>query len=43
MVTDSIVAEPIGSYAGAGAGVENSGADGLTRFKKGWATETRKA
>jgi hypothetical protein len=26
---------------GAGAGVDNDGTDGLTRFKKGWATETR--
>lgn len=26
---------------GAGAGVQNDGADGLTRFKRGWATETR--
>jgi len=26
---------------GAGAGVENDGNDGLTRFKKGWATGTR--
>lgn len=28
---------------GAGAGVHNSGDDGLTRFKKGWATGTRMA
>jgi hypothetical protein len=26
---------------GAGAGTENDGSDGLTRFKRGWATETR--
>lgn len=26
---------------GAGAGVQNDGADGLTRFKRGWATNTR--
>ena len=26
---------------GAGAGTHNDGADGLTRFKRGWATETR--
>lgn len=26
---------------GAGAGVQNDGSDGLTRFKRGWATETR--
>jgi lipid II:glycine glycyltransferase (peptidoglycan interpeptide bridge formation enzyme) len=28
---------------GAGAGVESEGSDGLSRFKKGWATETRTA
>ena len=28
---------------GAGAGVENSGTDGLTRFKRGWSTGTRTA
>ncbi|MBS1812405.1 MAG: GNAT family N-acetyltransferase [Acidobacteria bacterium] len=26
---------------GAGAGIHNDGSDGLTRFKRGWATETR--
>ena len=26
---------------GAGAGVQNDGADGLTRFKRGWSTDTR--
>ena len=26
---------------GAGAGTDNDGSDGLTRFKRGWATETR--
>ncbi len=26
---------------GAGAGMHNDGADGLTRFKRGWATDTR--
>lgn len=28
---------------GAGAGVENDGTDGLTRFKQGWSTDTRPA
>jgi len=28
---------------GAGAGVENNGSDGLSRFKKGWSNETRTA
>lgn len=28
---------------GAGAGTHNDGSDGLTRFKRGWATETRPA
>ena len=29
--------------AGAGAGVRRNGGDGLTRFKRGWSTETRTA
>ncbi len=28
---------------GAGAGIDNSGMDGLSRFKRGWSTETRMA